>query len=90
MIDLVKNYGIHARRIKKSVIRELLKLTNKPGMISFAGGLPDPKAFPIEDMKEICSSVLDEFGESALQYGATEGNDKLLEELIKWESKRRN
>ncbi len=87
MIDLVKNYGIHARRVKKSVIRELLKLTNKPGMISFAGGLPDPKAFPVEDMKDICSSVIDEFGEYALQYGPTEGDGRLKSELIKMAAK---
>ncbi|HPZ08049.1 MAG TPA: PLP-dependent aminotransferase family protein [Candidatus Eremiobacteraeota bacterium] len=83
MIDLVKNYGIHARRIKASVIRELLKLTNKPGMISFAGGLPDPKAFPVEDMKDICATVIDEFGDVALQYGPTEGLPELKKELIK-------
>lgn len=87
MIDLVKNYGIHARRIKKSVIRELLKLTNRPGMISFAGGLPDPKAFPTGDIKDICSTVIDEFGDSALQYGATEGDGRLIKELIKWEAR---
>ncbi|MEQ8186877.1 MAG: PLP-dependent aminotransferase family protein [Candidatus Eremiobacterota bacterium] len=83
MIDLVKNYGIHARRIKKSVIRELLKLTNKPEMISFAGGLPDPTLFPREDIKDICTKIIDEFGNSAFQYSTTEGEPQLKKELIK-------
>ena len=87
MIDLVKNYGIHARRIKKSVIRELLKLTNKPGMISFAGGLPDPTAFPVEEIKEISAKVIEDFGDSALQYGPTEGDPRLKKELIKMAAK---
>jgi 2-aminoadipate transaminase len=82
MIDLVKNYGIHARRIKKSVIRELLKLTNKPEMISFAGGLPDPTLFPREDIKDICTKIIDEFGNSAFQYSSTEGEPLLKAELI--------
>ena len=83
MIDLVKNYGIIARRMKKSVIRELLHLTGKPGMISFAGGMPDPTLFPVEEMKDICTTVLDKFGSTALQYGATEGDVRLKQELIK-------
>ncbi|MEQ8224716.1 MAG: PLP-dependent aminotransferase family protein [Candidatus Eremiobacterota bacterium] len=83
MIDLVKNYGIHARRIKKSVIRELLKLTNRPEMISFAGGLPDPTLFPKEDIKDICAKVIDEYGNSAFQYSTTEGEPQLKRELIK-------
>ena len=62
-----------AANMKASEIRELLKLTAKPDIISFAGGLPNPGAFPIETLKEICVDVLDEFGPVALQYGATEG-----------------
>ena len=83
MIDLVKNYSICARRMKKSVIRELLKLTNKPGLISFAGGLPDPALFPVEEIKEITHYVLEKKSISALQYGTTEGDPELIEELIK-------
>jgi 2-aminoadipate transaminase len=59
--------------MKASEIRELLKLTAKPNIISFAGGLPNPEAFPIEELKEITVEVLSEFGPVALQYGATEG-----------------
>lgn len=83
MIYLVKNYSICARRMKKSVIRELLKLTNKPGLISFAGGLPDPALFPVEEIKEITHYVLEKKSISALQYGTTEGDPELIEELIK-------
>lgn len=63
--------------MKKSAIREILKLTQRPDMISFAGGLPSPDSFPIEDIKQVTSEVLDEDGKAALQYGTTEGDLKL-------------
>jgi len=59
--------------IKGSAIRELLKLTEQPDIISFAGGLPAPELFPIEQMKEVCAKVLDEDGRAALQYSSTDG-----------------
>ena len=55
-----------------SEIRELLKLTEKPEVISFAGGLPAPELFPVEEMKEISKIVLDESGTQALQYSTTD------------------
>lgn len=70
-----------AKSMKRSVIRELLKLTQKPEIISFAGGLPAPSTFPIEELKQISNEVLDEDGDAALQYGATEGDNKLREIL---------
>jgi 2-aminoadipate transaminase len=88
MIDLTKNYSAMARRAKKSVIRELLKLTDKPEIISFAGGLPDPAAFPVEQIMEVTNEVLKEQGSSALQYGSTEGTPQLKKELIKLAKKR--
>jgi 2-aminoadipate transaminase len=87
MIDLVKNYSTLGRRMKKSVIRELLALTSKPGIISFAGGLPSSAGFPIKDISEIAQYVLKEEPEAALQYGATEGYAKLVKELVKWMKK---
>jgi 2-aminoadipate transaminase len=76
-----------AANMKASEIRELLKLTAKPEIISFAGGLPNPEAFPVEVLKRICTEVLDEYGRVALQYGATEGvsqfRDYLKEEYAK-------
>lgn len=59
--------------IKGSAIRELLKLTEQPEIISFAGGLPAPELFPIEEMKKVCTKVLDSDGKAALQYCPTEG-----------------
>ncbi len=66
----------YARRTKNmgsSAIRELLKLTQIPGLISFAGGLPAPDVFPVEEFKNACDIVLSEVGSQALQYGTTEG-----------------
>ena len=68
-----------AKGMKKSAIRELLKLTQIPGIISFAGGLPAPESFPVEDLKKIIAEVLEEQASSALQYGATEGDQGLRE-----------
>jgi 2-aminoadipate transaminase len=63
--------------MKKSAIREILKLTQRPDMISFAGGLPSPDSFPIEDIKMVTAEILDEDGAAALQYGTTEGDIRL-------------
>ena len=70
-----------SKRMKRSAIRELLKLTNKPGLISFAGGLPAPVTFPVEELKEITAEILDTDSTSALQYSTTEG-DPLLRKLL--------
>ena len=66
-------YAKRMEYIKGSAIRELLKLTEQPEIISFAGGLPAPELFPIEEMKEVCLKVLDTDGKAALQYSPTEG-----------------
>ncbi len=68
--------------MKRSAIREILKLTQKPDMISFAGGLPSPDSFPIEDVKKITAEMLEEDGPAALQYGTTEGDSKLRKLLV--------
>ncbi len=62
-----------AHRMNPSVIREILKVTEKPGIISFAGGLPSPKTFPVDAMLEATQRVLTQDGRSALQYAASEG-----------------
>jgi len=67
--------------IKASEIRELLKLTARPEIISFAGGLPAPELFPVEEMKEISVRVLEETGREALQYSTTEGYQPLREKI---------
>lgn len=66
-------YAKRMDNIKGSAIRELLKLTEQPEIISFAGGLPAPELFPIEALKEVCLKVLDTDGKAALQYSPTEG-----------------
>lgn len=68
-----------AERMNPSVIREILKVTERPGIISFAGGLPSPATFPVEAMREACDRVLREDGRAALQYAASEGYGPLRE-----------
>jgi len=68
-----------ALKMNPSVIREILKVTEKPGIISFAGGLPSPKTFPIAAFAAACAKVLREDGQAALQYAASEGFAPLRE-----------
>lgn len=68
-----------AKKMNPSVIREILKVTEKPGIISFAGGLPSPKTFPVAAFREACDKVLREDGHAALQYAASEGYAPLRE-----------
>lgn len=75
--DYSKRFSQIAGNMKRSAIRELLKLTQRPDIISFAGGLPSPETFPIEDLLRISSEVLEKEGSEALQYGTTEGNPEL-------------
>ena len=81
--DLLMNirFSERAAGLKASEIRELLKLTEMPEIISFAGGLPAPELFPVEEMKGIMQEVLDTQGRAALQYSSTEGY-KPLREII--------
>ena len=62
-----------------SVIREILKVTEQPGIISLAGGLPSPDSFPIEAMREATQRVLRDHPREALQYAASEGFGPLRE-----------
>ena len=71
----------NAKNMRRSAIRDLLNIANRPEIISFAGGFPNPATFPIEDLKSIMQEVLETEGASALQYGPTEGNNKLRELL---------
>ena len=69
-------------RMQSSIIRELLKFAIMPGVISFAGGLPAPEAFPVRDFRDACSWTLEHEAGRALQYGTTEGYPPLKEYLI--------
>ena len=71
-----------SKRIFRSEIREILKWTRKPGVISFGGGLPHASLFPVDEIADITVKVLREKGYLALQYGPTQGEDEMLEALI--------
>ena len=62
-----------AAKMNSSAIREILKLTDRPGIISMAGGLPSPKAFPLDAFTQACQTVMQRDGAAALQYSTTEG-----------------
>jgi len=87
MEDLSEFYSASARVMSRSLIRELLKLTRAKNIISFAGGLPDPSTFPVDELKAITLAVLDREPQLALQYGPTEGDARLRDELVRWMAK---
>ncbi len=72
-----------AAKMNPSVIREILKVTEKPGIISLAGGLPSPKTFPIDAFAQACATVLQKDGQAALQYAASEGYLPLREAVAR-------
>jgi 2-aminoadipate transaminase len=76
-------YAQRTLGIKSSAIRELLKVTQRPEVISFAGGLPAPDVFPVKRFEEACHKVLAEHGAMALQYGTTEGYQPLREMIAR-------
>ena len=67
--------------LRASDIREILKITQRAEVISFAGGLPAPELFPVEQMKQISQQVLAESGQTALQYSTTEGYEPLRQKI---------
>ena len=74
-------FAQRTKSVKSSTIRELLKLTQRPEVISFAGGLPAPDVFPVERFETACHRVLESKGPMALQYSASEGYTPLREYL---------
>jgi 2-aminoadipate transaminase len=87
MIDYSAFFATATSRMERSLIRELLKLARKEGLISFAGGFPDPASFPVAELQEVTREVLSSRAAVALQYGATEGDPILRDELIRWMAK---
>ena len=77
MRDLSRLFSDRAKKFRKSEIRELLKVTESPDIISFAGGLPNPATFPIKELQDISNYILRNHGKEALQYGTTEGYREL-------------
>ena len=76
--------------LKPSAVREILKVTNEPGMIAFAGGSPDTAAFPCEEVKKISAEILSENPVFALVYGVSEGYEPLRKTVKEWLKRREN
>ncbi len=74
-------FADRTKNMRSSIIRELLKITQQPGIISFAGGLPAAEMFPVREFREACDFVLTEVPDRALQYGPTQGFSGLLDYL---------
>jgi len=75
-------YAQRTKGMHSSVVREILKVTSQPDVISFAGGMPAPELFPIKRIEEACVNVLREQGSQALQYSITEGYVPLREFIV--------
>ncbi|GAP14438.1 valine-pyruvate aminotransferase apoenzyme [Longilinea arvoryzae] len=80
-------YAQRTQRMKGSAIRELLKVTEMPDVISFGGGMPAPDVFPIEEFREACDKVLRNQGKQALQYGPTDGYLPLREMIAAYSAR---
>ncbi len=80
-MDYEKLYSNNAKKMRSSEIRRLLEISQQPGVISFGGGLPNPKAFPAQEIKEIVNKILDGESSKALQYGSTAGLKEFRELL---------
>ncbi len=72
-MDITTKFSDRVKHLEASAIREIFKLLAKPGIISFAGGAPDPNLFPKKEFAEIAKEILENQGNVALQYGVTEG-----------------
>lgn len=90
VVNIERLFSKRANRMRSSEIRELLKLTQIPGMISFAGGLPNPKAFPVDIIHQCIDETLKNNSENALQYGTTEGVTNLRRVLAERMRSKRN
>jgi 2-aminoadipate transaminase len=72
-ISRAAKFAERTARLRASTIREMLKVTQQPDVISFGGGLPAPELFPIEAIAQAAAQVMDRYGAAALQYSVTEG-----------------
>lgn len=80
-MDYSKFLSADTHNFMRSPVREIFKHTDLNAICSFAGGYPDAATFPIEDIRSLCSLVLDKYGAKALQYGATQGVPELRQAL---------
>ncbi|MEN6369422.1 MAG: aminotransferase class I/II-fold pyridoxal phosphate-dependent enzyme, partial [Thermotogota bacterium] len=79
-----QHFSSRAAGARRSAIRELLKLTEQPDIISFGGGLPAPESFPHEELAVIAADLLRNDYRNVLQYGTTEGSRTLRRAMIEW------
>lgn len=79
--DWARAFSERGKGMNASAIREILKITQRPEIISFAGGLPAPELFPLEEVRRAADTVLTRYGAAALQYSTTEGHPPLREWL---------
>lgn len=82
-----ENFSKKAKSVRPSPVRELLKVIKQPGMISFAGGMPAPEVFPVDQFYESAHLLKDD-ATTLLQYGTTEGDPKLREALVDFMAER--
>lgn len=81
-------YAERMKEIKSSSIREILKFTFQPGVISFAAGSPSPLTFPVEEFGEISREIFASRAQEALQYNITEGYPPLVDKIVQYNKKR--
>jgi 2-aminoadipate transaminase len=75
-------YAQRMKGMKSSSVREILKITSQPDVISFAGGMPAPELFPLKEIEQACVKVLRKHGSNALQYSLSEGYVPLREFIV--------
>lgn len=82
-LNLTEFLSNNAKSMRRSAIRDLLNVANKPEIISFGGGFPNTLTFPVEDLKQIMVELMDEMPNKVLQYGSTEGSVALRTQIAK-------
>ncbi len=83
MINITDFLSDNAKSMRRSAIRDLLSIANKPEIISFGGGFPNVETFPVDDLKKIMNDLMEEKPQVVLQYSSTEGSPLLREEIAK-------
>ncbi|MFC1558092.1 PLP-dependent aminotransferase family protein [candidate division KSB1 bacterium] len=83
MVSIEDKYSTYGRNLQASEIRRLFAISIKPGVISFAGGLPDPASFPSDEMADVLDRLLRERGSTLLQYGASRGSQEGIQTVLK-------
>jgi 2-aminoadipate transaminase len=81
-MDVSKHYSSNLKRMKSSEIRDLLAVSQQPGVISFGGGLPNSKAFPVHKIQRIVEEIIEEEPNVAFQYGTTKGQEPLRQAIV--------